>query len=136
MYNAITGVAPPSERILQDVDGVWKAFKIVGEAKGVYDQGLAEKTGRRYMKSKTKMGHGGSRTAKDPSLAYLKRTTMMHPDLKALMKEAREFDQREFDRMKDAADDIAEPARVGLPGMLRAELTLDGTEADGAEAVL
>ena len=99
MYDAITGVASPSERILQDIDGVWKAFKIVAEAKGVYIQILAERTGRRYMKSKTKMGHGGARTAKDRSLAYLKKTTMMHPDLKALMKEAREFDQRESDRI-------------------------------------
>ena len=32
VYDAITGVAPPSERILQDIDGVWKAFKIVAEA--------------------------------------------------------------------------------------------------------
>ena len=136
MYDAITGVAPPSERILQDIDGVWKAFKILAEAKGVYVQGLAERTGRHYMKSKMKMGYGGSRTAKDLSLTYLKKTTMMCPDLKALMKEAREFDRREFDHMEDAADNIAKPVRVGLPDMLRTELTLDATEADGAEAVL
>ena len=36
VYDAITGVAPPSERILQDIDGMWKALEIVAEAKGVY----------------------------------------------------------------------------------------------------
>ena len=36
--------------------------------------------------------------------------------------------------MKDVADNIGEPARVGLPGMLHAELTLDATKGDGAKA--
>ena len=68
---------------------MWKAFDIVARAKGVYVHGLAEKTGRRYMKTDQKMGHGGPRTAGDPDVAYLKKTEMMHNELRGLMTAAR-----------------------------------------------
>ncbi|NCF93533.1 MAG: hypothetical protein GWQ05_21640 [Verrucomicrobiaceae bacterium] len=83
------GVAPSSKRIIEDIDGVWAAMKIVVKAKGAYVQGLAERTGRRFLKSKKKMGHGGKREALDPEIAYLADAKKMHPELRGMLAEAR-----------------------------------------------
>ena len=93
VFDPVAGVAPSSKRIIQDIDGVFDAIKIVAGKKGVYMQGLAEKAGRRYMKSKQKMGHGGKREAEDPSLRYLSDAKKVHPSLRALMKDAREKEE-------------------------------------------
>ena len=54
LLHPITGVAPTSKRILEDVSGVWLAMNIVCEQKGVYVPGLAERSGRRYIKGSEK----------------------------------------------------------------------------------
>ncbi len=84
--------APSPKRIAQDIDGVFKAIKIVIEWKGRYVPGLAERSGRRYLKAKeTSNNWGGPREKGDHSIAYLKKLTLMHPDLQAMRKEEREM---------------------------------------------
>ncbi|EJK60291.1 hypothetical protein THAOC_19380 [Thalassiosira oceanica] len=64
------GVAPSAKHIVQDFDGVWIAMKIICDAKGCYVPGLAERTGRRYIKSATRGRHGGSRAKGDHEIFF------------------------------------------------------------------
>ena len=90
-----SGVAPSAKRIVQDIAGVFRAMEIVQKARGVYVEGLAERTGRRYQKTTTKInGHGGPRKKGDHSIAYLKKTTLLHPDLREMRKEERAARER------------------------------------------
>ena len=86
-----SGVAPSAKRIVQDIAGVFRAMEIVQKARGVYVEGLAERTGRRYQKNN---GHGGPRKKGDHSIAYLKKTTLLHPDLREMRKEERAARER------------------------------------------
>ena len=60
-------------------------MRIVYDTKGVYVQGLAERSGRRYIRVREPSnGHGGPQKNGDHSIAHLKRTTLMHADLKEI----------------------------------------------------
>ena len=85
LLHPITGVAPTSKRILEDVSGVWLAMNIVCEQKGVYVPGLAERSGRHFIRgSGQKEGRGGSRKKGVHSLAHQKRKVEMNANLKAI----------------------------------------------------
>ena len=60
-------------------------MKIVCEQKGVYVPGLAEQSGRRFIKnSGQKESRGGRHTKGMHGLAHEKRKAGMHADLKAM----------------------------------------------------
>lgn len=81
------GVAPSAKRIVQDFDGVWIAMKIICDAKGCYVPGLAERTGRRYIKSATRGRHGGSRAKGDHEVFFWGKMKGLHKDLKEMRRE-------------------------------------------------
>ena len=84
------GVAPSSKRIVQDIEGVWKAMKIIYDKKGVYVPGLANRTGRRFFRNTTHSKiHGGPRQKGDHSIANLEKSTPLHGDLKGMREEER-----------------------------------------------
>ena len=72
-------------------------MKVVHAAKGVYVQGLAQQTGRRYTKVKEsgKKKRGGARKKGDYSMSHLQKITRMHRDLQAMRKEEREMGHEE-----------------------------------------
>ena len=136
VYDPESGVAPSSERILQDIEGAFLSMKIVAERKGVFVPGLAERSGRRFMKSEQKMGHGGKREAVDPSIAYLKSITKMHPSLQELMSEARvdgEDADGECGSDHDDGTELEGDVAMGAGGGGSANLDLP--EADNVRAV-
>ena len=51
LLHPVTGVTPPSKRILEDVSGVWLAMEIVCKHKGAYVPGFAKQSGRRFIKN-------------------------------------------------------------------------------------
>ena len=82
-------MAPSSKRILEDIEGVFAAMDIVVNNKGAYVHGLAERTGRRFIKMHKKENCGGHWIPMDPSIRYLANITKMHPSLRNMLKEAR-----------------------------------------------
>ena len=85
ILHPVTGISPTSKRILEDISGIWLAMYIIHDAKGVYVPGLAKRSGWRYMWGpKINRIHGGPRTKNVRSLAYEKRKTGLHDDLKTI----------------------------------------------------
>ena len=65
IFHPTTGVAPKSERILQDVNNVMHALKVIYEAEGVYVPGLAgghTAGGCHTATTEGKKARGGKRT--------------------------------------------------------------------------
>jgi len=62
-YLRVWEVAPPSKRIIEDVDKVFAALPIIYQAKGVTTQGLGERNGKRKAAeaSGVKAKRGGAR---------------------------------------------------------------------------
>ena len=85
LLHPVTGVTPPSKRILEDVSGVWLAMEIVCKHKGAYVPGLAKQSGPLFIKnSKEKEGRGCPRTKGMHDLAHEKRKAGMHANFKAM----------------------------------------------------
>ena len=76
-YLRVWEVAPPSKRIIEDVDKVFAAHPIIYQAKGVTIQGLCERNGKRKAAeaSGVKAKWGGARQKGER-----KKAKVMHPD--------------------------------------------------------
>jgi len=87
VWNPVNDVAPPSERIVQDINKAAVAMKTIHEAKGVFVRGLAggRVPGQRHVNpsKKTSKNHGGKRVKLEYNLALDEAT--MHADLKSLL---------------------------------------------------
>ena len=60
ILHPVTGVAPTSKRILEDISGVWLAMYIIHDAKGIYVLGFAERSKQRSLRGPTiNKIHGG-----------------------------------------------------------------------------
>ncbi len=133
VYDPVNGVSPSSKRILEDIYGVFVAMKIVVEKKGVYVQWLAEGTGRRFIKSKKKMGHGGKRKAMGPSSGCLADVTKMHPTLREMMAEARVKRAKVADTEEEIPDEAVADKGVADTGVLLANKEVANKEISWEE---
>ena len=85
------GVAPPSNRIIQDIKKVVAAMKQIGAAKGAFVPNLAQRPGDRHIINQLNSKiWGGKRTKKEYVSMLLKDRTDLHDDLKAILKESDE----------------------------------------------
>ena len=105
VWDPVNGVAPPSKRIVQDINKVVVAMKKIHEVKGVFVPGLAggRVPGNRHQNTakKTSNNHGGKRAKLEYDLALDEAS--MHSDLKSLLDDGTR-DTTSFFVLRDALD--------------------------------
>ena len=71
IFHPVTGVAPTSERIIQDIKAVFVNMKIIFDADGAHVPGLANRSGHRKVAGRTGKGQWGGKREKTPVEDFL-----------------------------------------------------------------
>ena len=83
----ITGVAPPSHRIIQDIDKVVAAMRLIHAQKGAFVPDLAQRPGDRHIVNQLKSKINGGPRIKKERLRRLKDREDLHSGLKTLVED-------------------------------------------------